>query len=411
MSGAERSVREQHDVTDLVAALLTRAVASRATDVHFEPTDDRLWVRVRVDGLLIDFEEVPLALAPNIVARLKVLSSLLTYRTDIPQEGSLQWPVLHPAGGEKAAGGEKGAGGDKEARGEKGAGGAAPSADHVWDLRVATFPTIRGERAVVRIFRERTSPQSLVELGFTEVQDRLMRSAVEQPAGLIVVCGPAGSGKTTTLYALMHDLRERFPQRSLITLEDPVEQRIDRVTQIQINPYGELNYERCLRSLLRQDPQVLLVGEIRDGRTADIVVQAALTGHLILTTLHGEDPATAIVRFLEMGIPAYQLASTLSLVCAQRLVRTVCRSCAPAARRGCRDCLGTGYRGRTALAQVCPIHEELRSLILHSPSASALRAALHGLGLSMTALGKAAVQRGTTTEDELRRVLGAEAAD
>ncbi len=384
-------MREQHDVTDLVASLLTRAVASRATDVHFEPTDDRLWVRVRVDGLLLDFEDVPLALAPNIVARLKVLASLLTYRTDIPQEGSLQWPVSHSPGAEK------------EAR------ALAPSMERVWDLRVATFPTIRGERAVVRIFRERTAPQSLVELGFTAEQARLMRSAVEQPAGLVVVCGPAGSGKTTTLYALMHHLRERFPQRSLITLEDPVEQRIDRVTQIQINPYGELDYERCLRSLLRQDPQVLLVGEIRDGRTANIVVQAALTGHLILTTLHGEDPATAIVRFLEMGIPAYQLASTLTLVGAQRLVRTVCRSCAPASRRDCRDCLGTGYRGRTALAQVCPINEELRGLILQNPSASALRAPLGRLSASMMAVGQAAVESGTTTDDELRRVLGADA--
>lgn len=402
-------MREQHDVTDLVASLLTRAVASRATDVHFEPTDNRLWVRVRVDGLLLDFEDAPLALAPNIVARLKVLASLLTYRTDIPQEGSLQWPVSHPPGGDMEARREKDARTGKEGRGEQEARGAGPSGERVWDLRVATFPTIRGERAVVRIFRERTAPQSLVELGFSAEQARLMRSAVEQPAGLVVVCGPAGSGKTTTLYALMHHLRERFPQRSLITLEDPVEQRIDRVTQIQINPYGELDYERCLRSLLRQDPQVLLVGEIRDGRTADIVVQAALTGHLILTTLHSEDPATGIVRFLEMGIPAYQLASTLTLVCAQRLVRTVCRACAPTSRSDCQDCLGTGYRGRTALAQVCPINGELRGLILQNPSASALRSPLQSLGASMAASGKAAVECGMTTDDELRRVLGADA--
>ena len=236
----------RHDVTALVEDLLARGLASGASDLHFEPTDRGMCVRARVDGQLVDFESIPGDLAGNVVSRLKILASLLTYRVDIPQEGSFRFSP------------------------------SSPSDDDPPDLRVATFPTIRGERAVVRVFRAQASLQLLDSLGLVDEQVVVLRNAVSQPAGLIVLTGPAGSGKTTTLYALLRELRGRHPERSVIALEDPVEQRIDGVTQIQINPHGELSYERCMRSLLRQDPQVLLLGEVRDSKTASLAIEAVL---------------------------------------------------------------------------------------------------------------------------------------
>jgi len=369
--------REEHDVTELVDQLLTQGLKRKASDIHFEPTDSGFVVRLRVDGQLVDFESLPARLSENVVARLKVLGSLLTYRVDIPQEGSLRW---RPDGDE-------------------------PAGDSV-DLRIATFPTIRGERAVVRVFRKTEELQSLDALGLPPDQVDVLRAAAEQPAGLIVFTGPAGSGKTTTLYAMIRHLRDRFPERSIITLEDPVEQRIDRVTQIQINPHGELSYERCLRSLLRQDPQVLLMGEVRDQRTAAVGMEAALTGHLILTTVHSSDPAETVVRFLEMGVLPYQLVSTLSLVCSQRLLRKRCPRCDPADSEQCPVCLGTGFSGRTAIAQVVRIDEPTRRLILKSPTAGELREVLKRQGYDLRTRAEALVKDAVTSDSEVQRVLG-----
>ena len=374
--GRQPPGREQHDVTNLVDSMLARGLAARATDLHFEPTDDGLLVRLRIDGQLIDFESVPGRLAENVVSRLKVLASLLTYRVDIPQEGSVRWT------GDSASGGK------------------------AVDLRVATFPTIRGERAVVRVFHGAAELQSLEALGLTNDQVGLLRGALAQPAGLIVVSGPAGSGKTTSLYAMIRELRDRHAGRSVITLEDPVEQRIDRVTQIQINPYGELSYERCMRSLLRQDPQVILLGEVRDSRTAGVAIEAALTGHLILTTVHSGDPAETVVRFLEMGIAPYQLVSALTVVCSQRLLRLTCRECGGVPQEDCPACLGTGYAGRTAAAQVVRIDEPTRALILRHPTATELRERLAGQGPALPDRAADLVARGVTDEAEVARVIG-----
>ena len=375
--GSEPTGREQHDVTNLVDGMLARGLAARATDLHFEPTDDGLLVRLRVDGQLIDFESVPGRLAENVVSRLKVLASLLTYRVDIPQEGSLRWT-----------------------------GDSAPTGEAI-DLRVATFPTIRGERAVVRVFHGAAELQSLEALGLAEDQVGLLRRAIAQPGGLIVVSGPAGSGKTTTLYAMIRALRDRHAGRSVITLEDPVEQRVNRVTQIQINPYGELSYERCLRSLLRQDPQVILLGEVRDSRTAGVAIEAALTGHLILTTVHSGDPAETVVRFLEMDIAPYQLVSALTVVCSQRLLRLTCPECGGVPREGCPACLGTGYAGRTAVAQTVQIDGPVRALILRHPTATELREQLAGQGPALPERAADLVARGITDETEVARVMGA----
>ena len=376
--GRQSKGSERHDVTGMIDDILARGLAAGATDLHFEPADTELLVRIRVDGQLLDFESVPAGLAENVVSRLKVLASLLTYRVDIPQEGSLRWPD------------------GAEAK------GTAPV-----DLRVATFPTIRGERAVVRIFRDTPQLQALDSLGMDDDQVELLRGAIAQPTGLIVVSGPAGSGKTTSLYAMIRELRESQAGRSVITLEDPVEQRLDRVAQIQINPHGELSYERCLRSLLRQDPQVMLLGEVRDSRTAVIAIEAALTGHLILTTVHSGDPAETVVRFLEMGIAPYQLVSALTLVCSQRLLRKTCPACPTGKSRGCTTCLGTGYAGRTGIAQTIRIDEAARTLILQQPTASQLRQAFKGQGSDMYDRAAMLVARRVTDPGEVSRVLGA----
>lgn len=374
----QASADARHDVTALVEDLLARGLTAGASDLHFEPTDRGMCVRARVDGQLVDFESIPGELAGNVVSRLKILASLLTYRVDIPQEGSFRYTP------------------------------ASRRDDEASDLRVATFPTIRGERAVVRIFRSQATVQLLDSLGLADEQVAVLARAVSQPVGLIVLSGPAGSGKTTTLYALLRELRDRHPQRSVITLEDPVEQRIDGVTQIQVNPYGELSYERCMRSLLRQDPQVLLLGEVRDSQTASLAIEAALTGHLILTSVHSGYPAETIVRFLEMGIPPYQLVSALTLVCAQRLVRELCSTCDRTHAESCSRCLGTGYAGRTAVAHVVRIDEEARALILQRATASQLRAALAVQGPDLRARAADLVAAGITDEDEIRRVIGLE---
>ncbi len=374
---AQKTEAARPDVVRLVDELLVRGIASGASDVHFEPVDEGLLIRVRIDGQLVDWDVFEIGLSENIVSRLKVMASLLTYRVDIPQEGGFWWKR------------------DSQSAG-----------DHRTELRVATFPTIRGERAVVRVFRGDPQLHSLDSLGMTVEQLTRIRDALARPAGFIVVSGPAGSGKTTTLYAMIRDIRDRFPGRSVITLEDPVEQRLNRVAQIQINPHGELSYERCMRSLLRHDPQVILLGEVRDRQTASAAVEAALTGHLILTTVHSSDPAETIIRFLEMGIPPYQLASALTMVCSQRLLRRRCRRCRTSSRKGCEDCIHTGYAGQIAIAQVAELDEGIRTFVLAHSSASSLRTVLRGRSSDLRDEASAAVELGITDDDEVVRVLG-----
>ncbi|MCP4246004.1 MAG: Flp pilus assembly complex ATPase component, partial [bacterium] len=314
-----------------------------------------------------------------VIGRLKVLAGLLTYRIDIPQEGGLQLEATDGSGND------------------------------VTELRLATFPTIRGERAVVRVFAARCGVERINELGFEPAQVRCLQSAIEGPCGMIVLTGPAGTGKTTTLYALIRHIRDRSPGRSIITVEDPVEQRIDRVTQIQISPHGELNYEVCMRSLLRQDPQVLLIGEIRDARTATVAIEAALTGHLILTTMHSGDPAEAVLRLLEMGVPSYQVVSAVTLVCSQRLLRRCVQQ--PGARHPARSAGNstsdeTRYRGRIACGQVVTLDETLRQLILRHPTASQLRTATQAQQPDLQAAAAQLGTSGVTDAKEVARVLG-----
>ncbi len=383
-------------VVGFVDGLLARAIEQRASDVHFEPGESQMRVRFRLDGVLHDVERLPASLAENVIARLKVMAGLLTYRVDIPQEGSLSAKAVPVPGAVAPA--------------RFTAGGPADAVP--LDMRIATFPTIRGERAVVRMLYTGDGINDLDDLGLTPAGVQSLRAAAEQPAGMILVTGPAGAGKSTTLYAMARHILTVTPGRSVVALEDPVEQRVDGMTQIQIAPHGELDYPRAMRSLLRQDPQVLLVGEVRDAQTAAVVVEAALTGHLLLTTMHSGDPPEAVVRLLEMGIPPYQLVSALTLVSSQRLVRKLCPACRRGTNRvdepfvhgGCVECHGTGYRGRTACSQLFVMDEAGRTAVLAHATSAVMRgiAARQGPGL----LDDAArlVRTGQTDWDEVRRV-------
>jgi type II secretory ATPase GspE/PulE/Tfp pilus assembly ATPase PilB-like protein len=364
------------DAVSIVDDLLRRAILRQSSDVHFEPDEGFMRVRYRMDGLLHDVDRLPGSVSENIVARLKVLSGLLTYRTDVPQEGSFA------------------------------ANGCAPAGMPPVDVRVATFPTVRGERVAVRFMYADVRVTSLDGLGLRPDMVAGLRKAVERPGGLILVTGPAGSGKSTTLYALARHILAVTPGRSVVSLEDPVEQRVAGMAQIQVSPHGELDYLRAMRSLLRQDVQVLLVGEIRDAETAHVVVEASLTGHLILSTMHSGDPAEAIARLLEMGIAPYQLVSALSVVSSQRLLRTVCTTCG---NKGgtCEACAGTGYRGRTACGQIAVIDEPLRQAILQRTAAGELRRQILKNGPDLIADARRLEREARTTQDEILRVFGA----
>jgi len=361
-------------VVHLIDDLLARAIARRASDIHFDPNEDHLRVRCRLDGLLQEVDHLPGALADNVIARLKVLAGLLTYRKDIPQEGAFK---ADPSW----------------------MNGAAPI-----DIRVASFPTVRGERAVIRLMYSVGQVSGLDDLGLSAGMVTELRRAADQPQGLILVTGPAGSGKSTTLYALARHILTVTPGRSVTSLEDPVEQRVGGMAQIQVQPHGELTYARAMRSLLRQDVEVLLVGEIRDAETAHIVTEAALTGHLIMSTLHSGDPAEAVGRLLEMGIAPYQVVSALTLVASQRLLRTVCPACGGRGR--CTACTSTGYLGRTACGQIAVMDDVLRQAVLDHRPIGELRNIIRRDRPDLAADANRLVKEGKTTVDEVGRVLG-----
>ncbi len=378
-------------IVALVDAILAEGIRLGASDIHLEPTAKAVLVRYRLDGVMQDFGVLPQELGANLSARCKVPAQLLTYRTDIPQEG-----------------------------------GASLRRDGVaFELRVSTFPTLHGERVAVRIFDPRATRGSLDELGLpAEVATRL-DAALRAPDGLIVLAGPAGSGKTTTLYAsLGHIGAVAGGGRSIVTVEDPVENRLAGVTQTAIRPAVGLTFATSLRSLLRQDPEVIMIGEMRDTETARIAVEATLTGHLVLSTLHAAAAATVPHRLLDMELEPYALAGTLRLVLAQRLVRALCDTCkrplnekeaagisadAPAvahAATGCSACYGAGYRGRRLLVEYLDANDELHEAIMAKASRVRFAAIAEGCGPRLPARGRALVREGITSAEEVRRVLG-----
>jgi type II secretory ATPase GspE/PulE/Tfp pilus assembly ATPase PilB-like protein len=365
--------------TKLIDAILGEAARRAVSDVHFEATHRALEIRYRCDGVLIHVATLRSELAPNLVARLKVLADLLTYRVDIPQEGRL-----------------------RDAQEKYGV-----------DMRVSTFPTIHGEKAAVRLFEATGRTLDLEQLGLSDDLLGELTMLLRARSGAILLTGPSGSGKTTTIYGcLRHLVQSSGGGRHIVTIEDPVEQVIEGVTQAQARPGTEFDFARGLRSLLRQDPEVIMIGEIRDAETAAIAIQAALTGHLVFSTLHAGSACGVIGRLLEMGIETYLLTSALKAILNQRLVRRLCMACREEAGTGwqagaCDACAGTGYRGRLLLAELLTITEPLRQAILARADTATLEAATSLDGQrTLWAAADRAMTGGVTTKEEIERVLG-----
>ena len=376
--------------------LVAHAVAMRASDIHIEANPDRIVQRLRIDGMLRDIDPPPAGLYDRIVSRIKVMAALKIAERRLPQDGRFRMVV--------------------EGR--------------EIDLRISIVPTLHGESVVMRLLDRERAPLDPAQLGFGPALRDALLKLLALPSGMLLVTGPTGSGKTSTLYAALQILNTR--DRKILTVEDPVEYQLPGANQIPVRPAIGLDFANILRSLLRQDPDVLLIGEIRDLETARIAAQASLTGHLLLSTLHTNDAASAVMRLLDMGLEDYLLASVLRGVLAQRLVRCLCRLCResympsramierfglealadgpPQLHRavGCPGCNGTGYRGRTAIAELLVIDERLQPLILGRADTPALMAAARALGmieLQQDGLRKALA--GVTSLEEVLRVTGA----
>jgi type IV pilus assembly protein PilB len=373
----------------LVNQVLSMAIEERASDIHFEPQARELVVRARVDGVTRRITTIPRSMQAAVISRLKIMGELDIAERRAPQDGRMSIRF----GG------------------------------HPMDLRVAVLPTTYGEQVVLRIAQRATGRIGLDDLGMAADAASDFQRAIGQPYGAVIACGPTGSGKTTTLYAALDMLNEEG--RVLQTIEDPVEMHLPGVTQIEVNPKAGLTFARGLRTLLRSDPDVVLVGEVRDEETARIAVQAAMTGHLVLTTLHTHNAASSIARLKDMGVEASLLATAINCIVAQRLARRLCLDCREAyapshaerealaldgaahlyRARGCVRCSGTGYKGRVALYEVMPIQGRIRRLVEASTEeifAAAVEAGMKTLRQDGTRLCVA----GISSLDEIRRVTG-----
>lgn len=394
-----RDMASEVPVIRLVNQMLVRALESRASDVHIEPFENQLKVRYRIDGILHEVEPPPRQLKAAVISRLKILAQLNIAERRLPQDGRIK---IRLAGKDV-------------------------------DLRIATVPTLYGESVVIRLLERAQIFTQLDALGFPATVLQQFNELISKPHGMILVTGPTGSGKTTTLYGALQKIND--PGKKIITIEDPVEYQLSGVNQIQVKPQIGLSFANGLRSIVRQDPDVIMVGEIRDAETAEIAVQAALTGHLVFSTLHTNDAAGAISRLLEMGVQDYLLSSSLLGVLAQRLVRRLCGSCrkevpftgfegndgeitVPSLTRpetvweavGCDRCSGTGYLGRVGIFELLSVTSEICKVIVQRADAGTIRslAVQHGMRL-LREDGWDKVRQGVTTVAEVLRVTREEA--
>jgi general secretion pathway protein E len=386
-----RDLASDAPVIRQVNQILARAVDARASDVHIEPGASRLVVRYRIDGAMQEVDSPPLRLRDAITSRIKIMARLNIAERRLPQDGRMSTSV----------------------RGTE------------IDFRVSTLPTVHGESVVIRVLDREQVSLDFTALGFDDVVLAELRRILALPFGILLVTGPTGSGKTTTLYAALKSLNT--PDRKLMTIEDPVEYQLEGVNQVQVQPQIGLSFAWALRSFLRQNPNIVMVGEIRDLETAQVAVQVALTGHMILSTLHTNDAASGVTRLLDMGVEDYLIVSTVNAILAQRLVRTLCTACrepyevsvALAGRLGlsldapenffracgCPACGGTGFRGRTTILEILPMTDAVRRLVLdHAAAADIRRAAISAGMRTMLAHGLEKARAGVTTIEE---VLGA----
>ena len=388
-----RDIASEAPVIRLVNLLITRAVEARASDIHIEPMDDALRVRYRIDGVLHETEAPPPRLSSAIISRVKIMAKLNIAERRLAQDGRIRLAV----------------------RGKD------------IDFRISTTPTMHGESVVMRILDRGTLALDFAALGFDAENLQVFLDALNRPNGILLVTGPTGSGKTTTLYTSLLTLNT--PEKKILTIEDPIEYQLRGINQVQVKPQIGLTFASALRSFLRQDPDIMMIGEIRDLKTAQIAVQAALTGHLILSTLHTNDAASAVTRLLDMGIDDYLLTSTINALVGQRLVRTLCQSCrAPyealpeLAERlqlhlltndrsivlyrsiGCAHCNNTGFHGRTSILEVLVMSDPIRQLVLQHGEARLIQRTAVEQGMrTMYMDGMRKALAGVTTPEEVLR--------
>lgn len=386
-----KDMASEGPVIRLVNLIISRAIEMRASDIHLEPLEDKLRVRYRIDGVLHDVEFLPKRFQPAVISRVKIMAKLNIAERRLPQDGRIMLRV-------------KG----KDI-----------------DFRVSSVPTIYGESLVLRILDKTSIVLDIERLGFPEDTLKEFKRLIESPHGIILVTGPTGSGKTTTLYCTLEKINS--PEKKIITVEDPVEYQLKGVNQIQVKPQIGLSFANALRSIVRQDPDVILIGEIRDAETADIAIHSALTGHLVLSTLHTNDSPSAITRLIDMGMEDYLLSSTILCILAQRLVRVICPHCKVPSKadpslleeigikeggdvkvmegKGCEYCSHTGYFGRTGIFELLILDDEMRKFILLEKDSSKIKEMARRKGMrTLREDGWLRVKEGITTLSEVMRV-------
>jgi general secretion pathway protein E len=390
-------VTDDAPIIRLVNSLLSQAIRERASDIHIEPFEKEMVARFRIDGILYNILTIQKRYQASIASRIKIMSGLNIAEKRLPQDGGMRIKI-----------------GGKDV-----------------DIRVSLVPTAFGERIVLRLLYRESALLPLDQIGFTGDTLTRFNETIERPHGIVLVTGPTGSGKTTTLYAALSKINS--PDKNIITIEDPVEYQLKGIGQIQVNPKIHLTFAAGLRSVLRQDPDVILVGEIRDSETAEIAIQAALTGHLVFSTLHTNDSAGAVTRLIDMKIEPFLISSSVMAILAQRLVRVLCKECrepyqiTPAEigeleiktgasgatvyrAKGCEVCFNTGYLGRSAIYELLTVDDEIRQLIMKNTDAATIKAMAMARGMrTLRQDGASKVLQGVTSVDEVVRVTQKEA--